>query len=99
MGPQQDAFLSALSPTRDAGSRLAAKEKFYFHLLIQLRNVFSANVTLKPNTFQESKHQKLHRGKGEQKSETQHHEKFHVNLQGYIKLNTQNVCAIEAMNA
>ena len=63
-GTQPDTPQSARSPTGDAGSGLAPKEKFFFRLLVQLRNVFSPNVTLEPNMFHESRHQKPHRGKG-----------------------------------
>lgn len=51
MGTQQDVLLSALSPTGDAGSRLAVKNKVYFCWLIDLRNVCSPNVTLKLYMF------------------------------------------------
>lgn len=67
--PSRKHFYETLSPMGGAGSGLTFKDKLCSHLPTHPRNVFSPDITPKPKTFWESKHQKLHRGKEKQQPE------------------------------
>lgn len=81
MGAQQDVLLLILSPTGDGGNGLEVKDQFYFHSLIDsvAEECFNLSPS-SPRRFKSISTKHCDCGKGEQKLENKHQEKFCISL-------------------